>query len=244
MIYKQGNYSRLHIGRPQDAPYLNIQQTGTPSSFNGILSPPVPSYPSLQGPCLVNANARPSSPADDSHFPLPPTPVSPAYLITPNGSGSSTDSSPGILIPSLPRKRRRQRGMPYARPSPNCVGATLGSFTEPYAVTLDNARKAVREWVKTNPHSVEPLVGHAAAIAIVGAHLRMGTAGKSLYSVFFSNSKPPFMCYECGHLEQRFSRAVRHQRQEHFGHYPFLCQGGSGHPAWCAVSYIAYCPGH
>jgi hypothetical protein len=82
-----------------------------------------------------------------------------------------------------------------------------------------------------NPHAVEPSVGDPAAIAITGG---LGVPGRSVYSAFFSGprGKSPFTCYECGRTEARFLRAVRHQRQEHFQHYPFRCQGGAGHPAW------------
>ena len=169
---------------------------------------------------------------------MPLTPPWLGYLTTSDSLGDSSPGSASIPIPPSPRKKHQQRSGSYAR---SRAGSTLVSSTDPGdAVTLDSARVGLRRWIKENPHAIEPSIGSSAAAAIIGSNLRLGTLGRSLYSAFFSSrsGKHPFTCHECGHEEGRFSRAVRHQRQEHFWHYPFQCQGGSGHSAWYAVSYL------
>ena len=104
------------------------------------------------------------------------------------------------------------------------------------AAALDNAREGVRQFDKDNPHAIELDVGDPVAMAIIGSNHSLGIPGKLVYSVFFFSSlsrsgKNWFIGYNCGHVDARFSRAVRHQRQEHFGHYPYLCQGDTGRPA-------------
>ena len=184
------------------------------------------------------------SPAYDSQLPVPLTPLSLGYLTTPDSLGDSSPGNTSIPIPPSPRKKRRQRSAPYSR---SHAGSTSVPSTDSGdAVALDSARVGLQQWVKANPHAVEPSIGSSAATAIIGSNPRLGTLGRSLYCAFFSNrrGKHPFTCYECGHEEGRFSRAVRHQRQEHFGHYPFQCQGGSSHSAWYAVSYLVNCSWH
>ena len=187
------------------------------------------------GIAQYNAQARLSGP----HFPLSLTPSSPAYLTTPGSSGASTSSSPegtNISIPaSSPRKNRLRSSAPYSPPSSSSRRSGPHSSIEPHdAVALENARKGVREFVRNKPHAVEPSIGDPAATALIRSVPRLGMPGKTVYSAFFSsrNGKSPFTCNECGRVEKRFSRAVRHQRQEHFAHYPFQCEGGLGHPAW------------
>jgi len=216
----------LHIAGAQQTPQVNIQ---TPSHITNdpLQLVPLPvGYPSQHGPSLASGSVN------DSHYLMPPTPASPAFFTTPDSSGASTTSSPE---PSSPRQKRRQLSTPYARPKAS-QRSTPGSSMEPTdAVALDNARNGVRRFVKGNPHAIEPDIGDPAAITIIGSCQSLGTYGKSLYSVFFFSSrsgKKRFTCHECGHVDARFSRALRHQRQEHFGHYPYLCQGGVGHPAW------------
>ena len=173
---------------------------------------------------LSNAHAHISGPEIDS-------PASPVYVSTPGSSGASSSTSPeanSVSIPS-PRKKRPQRFAPYERPS------TSSQMEDTDAVALENARQGVRRFVKAHPGVLEPCIGEPAAKAIVGSITRLGTPGKSIYSVFFMSSrsgKPRFTCYECAHIDTRFNRAARHQRQDHFGHYPFPCPGGEGHPAW------------
>ena len=187
---------------------------------------------------LANAHAHISGPIIDSYLPVPPTPASSAYVSTPGSSGVSSSTSPetsSLSFPS-PRKKRLQRPAPYDRPNTGCQptdpGSSMGATN---AVVLENARKGIRQFVKAHPHVLEPCIGEPAANAILGATLRLGTPGKSLYSALFvsgRSGKPRFTCYECGHVDTRFNRAARHQRQDHFGHYPFPCQGAAGHPAW------------
>ena len=180
-------------------------------------------------------------PAYDSQLPVPLTPLSLGYLTTPDSLGDSSPGSASIPIPPSPRKRCRQRSAPYSR---SRAESTLVLSTDPgTAVALDSARVGLRLWIEANTNAIEPSIGSSAAAAIIGSNAGLGTPGRSLYSAFFSSrsGKHPFTCYECGHEEGRFSRAVRHQRQEHFGHYPFPCQGGSGHSAWYAVSYLVNC---
>jgi len=169
--------------------------------------------------------------AYEPHFHAPPTPRSLGYITTPDSLDDGSPGTASLPIPSSPRKKRRQRSGRYVRFSPSYAGSTLGSSTN--AGDVDIAREGLRRWLKKNPHDLEPSIGNPAATAIIGSNLRLGTPGRSLYSALFSSrsGKQPFTCYECGHEEGRFSRAVRHQRQEHFGHYPFPCQGGSGHSA-------------
>jgi len=216
----------MHVDIAQHAPQLNIRESDTPSSLFPIIPSPA-AHPRLQRPSVASTRGPPY----DAHFPMPPTPVS--HITTPEFSGASSSGSESPR-PSVPASSSRKK-RPYTRPSPSGTRSVLGSPMEPeLAAALDNAREGVQRFVKENPHTVEPPIGNRAATAIMGSDSRLGTPGKSLYSAFFSSShgKPPFTCYECGHVETRFSRAVRHQRQEHFEHYPYLCQGGSGHPAW------------
>lgn len=203
-----------------------------PRDFQMSVLPPA-GCPSLQRFPPSSAHA---APVYEPHLPLPPTPASPTYVSTPGSSRGSTSTTPRtscIAIPP-PRKKRLQRSVPYARP--NAPSSIPGSSVEPTdAVALENARKGILQFVTDHPHQCEPCIGEPAAMAIVGSNPRLGTPGKSVYSLFFSYSRgrnPRFTCLDCGHVDKRVSRAVRHQRQEHFGHYPFPCQGDAGHPAW------------
>jgi hypothetical protein len=138
---------------------------------------------------------------------------------------SSTPKRTRVNIPDLPRRKRRLPSAPHAFSSMDPTDATA----------LCHIRNGVGQFVEDHPHEIEPFIGEAAATAIIGPNSRLGTCGESLYSVFFSSShsgKPQFTCYDCGHVDARISRALRHQRQDHFGHYPYPCQGGAGHPAW------------
>lgn len=203
-----------------------------PQNFQTSVPSPA-GCPSLQ--MFPSASAH-AAPAYESHLPLPPTPASPTYVSTPGSSRGSTSTTPRtscIAIPP-PRKKRLQRSVPYARP--DAPSSIPGSSVEPTdAVALENARKGVLQFVTDHPRIIEPSIGELAALAIVGSNPRLGTPGKSVYSVFFSSSRgrnPRFTCLDCGKKDKRVSRAVRHQRQEHFGHYPFPCQGDASHPAW------------
>jgi hypothetical protein len=198
------------------------------------VSPPA-GCPNLQRSPLSSAYA---GPVYDSRLLVPPTPASPSFVSTPGSSGVSTSASPEtrcVDIPA-PRKKRPQRSAPYARPSARGQRSISGSSIESTdAVALDNIRKGARQFVRDNPHVIEPCIGDPAAMAIIGSNHRLGTPGKSIYSVFFSSSrsgKPRFTCYDCGHVDARVSRALRHQRQDHFGHYPYPCEGSADHPAW------------
>jgi hypothetical protein len=194
--------------------------------------PPSP-YPGLQGSSLVSAHARPSSPVYDSNVPVSPTPLSPTYLTTPGSSGVSTSSSPDRSSVSIPSSSSRRKRLQSRTPNvpPQSKRSTLRSAEETKdGVALDNVRKYVRKFVKEHPVSIEPSIGDP-AMGSISLNSKFGAPGKSLYSAFFS-TKPPFTCYECGCVERRYSRAVRHQRQEHFMHFPFACPGGRGHPAW------------
>ena len=189
----------------------------------------------LSMPQWYTKEATPASP----HAPtIDYTPASPVYLSTPGSSDASSSTSPetnGVHIPSS-RKKRLQRSAPYARPCTSGQQTNPGSSMEDMnVVALENARMRVRQYVKDHPHVIEPCIGDPAAKAIIGSTPRLGTPGKSLYGAFFHSSrggKPRFTCHECAHVDGRFSRAARHQRQDHFGHYPFPCEGGVGHPAW------------
>ena len=103
------------------------------------------------------------------------------------------------------------------------------------AVALGNVRKAVQQFTTDHPHVIEPCIGDLAAMDIIGSNTISGIHGESIYSVFFfsdCSDYPRFTCYECGHVGTKLPRAVRHQRQAHFGHFPFPCKGGADHPAW------------
>ena len=188
---------------------------------------------------LANAHAHISSSTIDLQLPIPPTPASSVYVSTPGNSGVSPSTSPetsSVPIPS-PRKKRLQRSAPYDRPSTSSQQTDPGSSMEDTdAVALENARKGVRHFVKAHPHVLEPCIGDPVAKAIIGSNPRLGTPGKSIYTVFFyssrSGDKLQFNCHDCAHVDARFSRALRHQRQDHFNHYPFPCQGDTDHPAW------------
>ena len=205
------------------------------SPFN--CDPSVPQWYTKEA-TLASPHAHVSGPTTDSHLSIPRTPASPIYISTPDSSGASSSTSPETNALSIPssRKKRLQRSAPYARPCTSGQQTNSGSsMGDMDAVALENARVRVRQYVKDHPHAIEPCIGDPIANAIIGSTPRLGTPGKSLYSVFFSssrNGKPRFTCLECAHVDGRFSRAARHQRQDHFGHYPFPCDGGVGHPAW------------
>ena len=226
---EQSNNSCVPTCIAEHTPQLDIRAVSTPSSTAHHLSPFTPSppdYPDLQGSFVTSPQAR----LFDPQSPLPPIPLFPAYLMTPGSSGASTSSSPegtNSSIPaSSPRRNRLQSSAPYTPPSSSSRRSgprwARGSND---AVALEAARESVREFVKYNPQAVEPVIGDPAATALVGS-VPEGVPGKTVYSAFFSSQtgKSPFTCYECGRVEKRFLRAVRHQRQEHFGHYPFQCE--------------------
>lgn len=215
------------------------------------IEPPVLSpagSPSLQGSPLVSSDAYTPY---DLHLPLPPTPASSTGVSTPASSGISTSTSPerSSVATPLPRKKR-PCSVPYVRPTASAQRSIQRSFMDPTdAIARNNIRKGVQQFVTDHPHVVEPCIGDQAAVDIVGSNPRLGTFGKSIYTVFFFSSrsgrKVQFKCHECGHVDARFSRALRHQRQFHFSHNPFPCQGGAGHPAWWVMSYFHYhSPGH
>jgi hypothetical protein len=221
MVYRRSNNSCLHIAVAEHPPQLRVNiRTPVPSSAGCV---------SLPGSPLASADV---GPACNSHLSVPPTPTSMTYASTPSTSSASTRTSPeatSVAIPSR-KQKRVQRSVPYARPS--ALGSPMGSTD---TLALENARKGVLQFVKDHPHVIEPCIGDPAAMAITGSNPKLGTPGKSLYTLFFFSSrsvKRKFTCYDCGHVDARFSRALRHQRQDHFGHYPFPCQGGAGHPAW------------
>ena len=213
--------------------FTNTQYQGYP--LNGDLS--IPNWYTHEA-AHANAHAHISGPTIDSHLPIPLTPASSVHVSTPGSSGVSSSTSPetsSVPIP-LPRKKRLQRFTPYDHPSTSSQQTDPGSPMEDTdAVALEKARKGIRQFVKAHPNVLEPCIGDPAAKAIIGSTARLGTPGKSIYSILFMSSrssKPRFTCYECAHVDTRFNRAARHQRQDHFGHYPFPCQGGAGHPAW------------
>ena len=167
----------------------------------------------------------------------------PQSVSTPGSSGASTSTSPETNSASIPppRKKRLQRSAPYARPGTSSQPINQGSSMEDTdAVALENARKGVRQFVKAQPHVLEPCIGDPAAKAIIGSTPRLGTPGKSPYSVFFGPVVVArFTCYKCAHIDTKFNRAARQQHQDHSGHYPFPYQGGGEHPAWWAMPYFA-----
>jgi len=217
VVYERSNNSCVHTAFAEH----QVNNRTTAASPVGCAS--------VQGSPPDSAYA---GPAYDLDFSVPPTPASMSYVSTPGTSSTSTSTSPeanNVAIPSR-KKKRVQRSVPYARPN------ALGSPTD--IVELENVRKGVRQLVKDHPHAIEPRIGDPAATAIIGSNPKLGTAGKSIYTIFFFSgrtAKPQFTCHECGHVDARFSRALRHQRQDHFGHYPFPCQGGTGHPTWYAA---------
>jgi hypothetical protein len=156
-----------------------------------------------------------------------------AVITNPGSSGVPTNGSADrasifILASSFRRKRLQSRA-PNAPPESKRSGLRSAGETKD-GVTLDDVGKYARQFVKGHPVSVEPSIGDL-AMGIISLNSKFGAPGKSLYSAFFS-SKPPFTCYECGCVERRHSQAIRHQRQEHFLHFPFACPGGRGHPVW------------
>ena len=227
MVYERINNSCVHIAVAEHPPQVNTRTS----------VPPPTGCPSLPGSPLGSAHA---GPAYDSPLSVPPTPASTTYLSTPSDTGASTSTSLETSSAAIPsrRKRRLQRSAPYAHPSASGEGSISGSSSEATdAMALSSIRKGVQQFVMDHPYVIEPCLGEPAAMTIIGSNPGLGTPGngKSIYSVFFSSShgrKPRFVCYECGHVDGRVSRALRHQRQEHFSHCPFPCQGGAGHPAW------------
>ena len=199
---------------------------------------PVPSpagSPSLQGSPPVSSDAYTPY---DLHLSLPPTPASSTSVSTPASSATSTSTSPerSSVATPLPRKKR-PCSVPYARPTASAQRSIQRSFMDPTdAVARDIIRKGVQQFVTDHPHVIEPFIGDQAAMDIVGSNPRLGTPGKSIYTIFFFSSgsgrKLRFNCHDCGHVDARASRALRHQRQFHFGHNPFPCQGGAGHSVW------------
>ncbi len=209
-----------------------------PHTSQANVEMPVPSpagSPSLQGSPLVSPDAYA---VYDLHQSSPPTPTSSTCVSTPGSSGVSTSTSleRSSAATTLPRKKRLCSA-PYARPTASAQRSIQRSPMDPTdAVARDNVRKGIQQFVTDHPHAIEPCIGDPAAMDIVGSNPRLGTPGKSIYTVFFFSSrsgrKPRFNCHDCPHTDARFSRGLRHQRQEHFGHYPFPCQGGTSHPAW------------
>jgi hypothetical protein len=183
----------------------------------------------------------PNTPSSTAHHLLPFVPsLSTTYATTLGSSVASTSGNPeSTASPIRPLRRERGNGEVLRRtlvPGPRsqsqswaiCPAGFSGAND---AAALDKVRVCMQEFVRENPHALGPSVGDPAAISITGG---LGVPGRSVYSAFLSSpsDKPPFTCYECGRTGAHFSRAVRHQRQEHFRHYPFRCQGGAGHPTW------------
>ena len=225
---------------PQLSPStIGVGIVGPWSQASEIQSMPIPSptgCPTLQESAYTSSH---TDTAYDSQLPLPPTaPASPTAVSTPGSSGVSTSTSPErhTVATPLPTKRRL-RSAPYARPTTSDHRSIQCSPVDPTgAVALDHVRNRVQQFITDHPHAIEPCIGDPAAVDIIGSNPRLGTPGKSIYTVFFyssrSGGKLRFNCHDCTHVDARFSRALRHQRQDHFRHSPFPCQGGTGHPAW------------
>lgn len=233
---------------PYDGPVMEPQQSpSTPGlgivglwpQASDIQLMPVPApagCPSLQGSALASPHA---DTAYGLHLPSPSPPASPTNVSTPGSSGASTSTSPERHTEATPLPReRRLRSAPYTRPTTSDHRSNQSSPMDPMgAAALDRVKKRVQQLIKAHPHAIEPCIGDPAANAIIGSTpLRLGTPGKSIYTMFFYSSRSGnrlrFNCRICVHVDARFSRALRHQRQDHFDHSPFQCQGGTGHPSW------------
>jgi hypothetical protein len=145
---------------------------------------------------------------------------------------SSSPKNTRVAIPTSSKAMRLLYDRPIARGQRSI---SVSSMESTDAMARVDVRNGVRQFVRDNPHVMEPCIGEPVAMAITGSNSRLGTPGESLYSVFFSSSRSgesPFTCHDCGRVDASVSHALGHQRKDHFSHYPFPCQGGAGHPAW------------
>ena len=141
---------------------------------------------------------------------MAPTPASTVYVSTPGSSSASTSTSPETRgVPGSSLRSKRLRSAPCARPTASGQRSIQSSPMGPTnTVTLDSVRQSVRQFFTAQPHVIEPCIGDPAAMDIIWSNTRLGTPGKSLYSVCSSPVvvvvNPGSMCiFRCNILPGR-----------------------------------------